>query len=115
MVARTTQDSQDSLQCFYSSIRPRLFLHVAHCALTTEQVEQYGPPPNPAKITDPRAKWYIQKHGKTSWELDAIDALELRRIAEDNVLDYIDMDKYNEWIELENKDKKKLTTYGKTL
>lgn len=42
-------------------------------ALTYEQVEQYGPPPNPAKITDSRSGAYIAEHGDESWELDALD------------------------------------------
>ena len=88
---------------------------VVPVALTTEQVREYNPPPNPAKITDPRAKWYIKKHGKVSWELDAIDALELRRLAEDSVLNYLDREKYNAWIEREKKEISELTKFGKSL
>jgi len=84
-------------------------------ALTKEQVNEYSLPPNPAKITDPRAKWYIRKFGKVSWELDAVDALELRRIAEDAVLDYIDIDKYNAWIKREKTEIEALVNFGKTL
>ena len=35
-------------------------------------MRQYNPPPNPAKITDSRAKAYIQKFGHHSWEVDAL-------------------------------------------
>ncbi len=77
-------------------------------SLNMEQIKKYNPPPNPAKMTDPRAAWYIEKFGKVSWELDAIDALELREIAKIAILKYIDMDKYNKWIELEKKEIKKL-------
>ncbi len=80
-----------------------------------DQIKEYGPPPNPAKITDPRAKWYIKEFGKVSWELDAIDAIELRMIAEYSVLKYIDMDKYNTWINREEKEKKLLVDFGETL
>lgn len=80
-----------------------------------EQIEEYDPPPNPAKITDPRAKWYIEQHGRVSWELDAIDAIELRRIAEDSILEYIDIDKYNAWVSKEKKEIKQLIDFGKTL
>lgn len=84
-------------------------------SLTMEQIESYSPPPNPAKITDPRAKWYIKKHGKVSWELDAIDALELRKIAEKSILEYLDLDKYNVWIDQENEEKQILIDFGNTL
>lgn len=32
---------------------------VVPVALTREQITEYDPPPNPAKISDPRARWYI--------------------------------------------------------
>jgi hypothetical protein len=37
-----------------------------------DQVEQYDPPPNPAKLTDSRAGGYIDEYGDQSWELDAL-------------------------------------------
>jgi hypothetical protein len=40
--------------------------------LTLSQVKQYSLPPAPTKVKDPRAKWYIQKFGDTSWEVDAL-------------------------------------------
>ena len=84
-------------------------------SLTMEQIEEYNPPANPAKITDPRAKWYIKQFGQVSWELDAIDAIELRRIAEEAVLEYVDMDLYNEWVRKEQREIKALTDFGKTI
>jgi hypothetical protein len=48
------------------------WLEVRRIALTMEQVEQYDPPPNPAKLTDSRAESYIAEHGDESWELDAL-------------------------------------------
>ena len=77
-------------------------------SLTMEQIKKYNPPPNPAKMTDPRAAWYIEKFGKVSWELDAIDALELRKIAKKAILKYLDIDKYKKWIKLEKKEIEKL-------
>lgn len=49
-----------------------LWLEVEKVALTIEQVRQYNPPPNPAKVTDPRAKAYKEKFGDSSWEVDAL-------------------------------------------
>jgi hypothetical protein len=42
-------------------------------ALNMDQVEEYEPPPNPAKITDSRANAYIAEFGDKSWELDALE------------------------------------------
>ena len=42
-------------------------------ALNMDQVDEYGPPPNPAKITDSRAQVYIRDYGDESWELDALE------------------------------------------
>jgi hypothetical protein len=45
---------------------------VERIALTMEQVEEFSPPPNPAKMTDSRAPEYIEQWGTESWELDAL-------------------------------------------
>lgn len=42
-------------------------------ALTMDQVEEYDPPPNPAKSTDARFESYLRTYGDESWELDALD------------------------------------------
>lgn len=42
-------------------------------ALNYDQVEQYGPPPNPAKVTDSRFDGYEKEFGEESWELDALE------------------------------------------
>ncbi len=76
--------------------------------LTMEQIEKYNPPPNPAKITDPRAKWYIQKYGNTSWEVDALNPKVLHQLVKENVESLINMDTFREKILQEEKDKKKL-------
>ena len=46
---------------------------VRRIALTMAQINQYGPPPNPAKLTDSRGSGYVQRYGRQSWELDALD------------------------------------------
>lgn len=78
-------------------------VEVQPIALTMEQIREFNPPPNPAKITDPRAKWYIEKYGKTSWELDALPPRELIRLAENAVENIIDIDLYNDMLEEEKK------------
>lgn len=49
-------------------------------ALNMDQVEQYEPPPNPAKITDSRARAYIAEFGRESWELDALEPAVLAQL-----------------------------------
>jgi hypothetical protein len=54
-------------------------------ALNMDQVEQYSPPPNPAKITDSRAAGYIAEHGGESWELDALEPTVLDGLIETEI------------------------------
>lgn len=84
-------------------------------ALTTAQVRQYNPPPNPAKITDPRAKKYIAEYGKFSWELDALKPEILIKIAEEGILKWLDLKKYNGWIEKEETEKQALKKFGEKM
>ena len=77
-------------------------------ALTKEQIREYNPPPNPAKITDPRAKEFIAKHGKTSWEVDALKPEVLNKILKDAIEENIDLDKFEEILQEEEADKEKL-------
>lgn len=48
-------------------------VEIRRIALNMPQIEELGPPPNPAKITDSRAAGYIAEYGDDSWELDALD------------------------------------------
>lgn len=78
---------------------------VRHIGLTTAQVKQYNPPPNPAKMSDPRANWYVEQFGKVSWEVDALEPKVLHEIIDTNVLSIIDMDKFNGVLGQEGVDK----------
>lgn len=66
---------------------------VTPLGLTMDQIQQYRPPSNPAKITDPRAKWYVEQHGGISWEVDALRPDVMERIVEDGILSSIDLNK----------------------
>lgn len=88
---------------------------VIQLALNMTQINKYKPPPNPAKITDPRAKWYISEHGQVSWELDALKPDVLMQITTDGIEQFLDNDKYQKWIDLENSQKKSLRDFGKKL
>jgi hypothetical protein len=58
---------------------------VRRIALNMDQVEQYDPPPNPAKLTDSRASGYVTEYGEESWELDALDPATLDQLIRDEV------------------------------
>lgn len=48
-------------------------IELRRLALNMNQVEEYNPPPNPAKLTDSRCQGYMAEHGAESWELDALE------------------------------------------
>lgn len=83
-------------------------LEIDKLALTTAQVKKYKPPPNPAKLTDTRAKDYIAKHGPHSWEVDALNPRQLQAIIREAFENVVDQELMNEVIEREEADKKKL-------
>ena len=60
-------------------------------ALNRDQVDRYNPPPNPTKITDSRAEDYIRRHGRTSWELDALEPSVVNSLIEDAIEPLVDM------------------------
>lgn len=68
--------------------------YVERIALNMSQVEQYNPPPNPAKLTDSRATGYIERHGDESWELDALNPEILDGLITNAVDQYVDTDRW---------------------
>lgn len=54
-------------------------------ALNMDQITQYGPPPNPAKITDSRFTEYRRRFGDESWELDALEPKILVELITDQI------------------------------
>ena len=70
-------------------------------ALNREQIDKYNPPPNPAKVTDSRARSYIKQHGTSSWELDALRPEVLTDLIKNSIHEYLDVDLYQEQCDLE--------------
>lgn len=64
-------------------------------ALTMDQIEDQGPPPNPAKTTDSRFAEYEALYGYESWELDALQPRFLTRLVEEHVLEVLDEGLWN--------------------
>lgn len=83
-----TRDLEDRLGLFLGDEAYQL--SIQRMALTYNQVDELGPPPNPAKMSDARASDYVKQFGEHSWELDALppDYLSKRVLAGvDNVVD----------------------------
>jgi len=74
-----TRDIIDRLALFMGGVK------LERLALNMDQIEEYGPPPNPAKITDSRAAGYIAEFGSESWELDALEPKVIVELIETSV------------------------------
>lgn len=92
-----TRDIQDRLHLFGSSVTVR------RLALSIDQVREFNPPPNPAKITDSRASAYIAEYGGESWELDSMEPAYLADLVRTEIAQLLDhvawraaLDKENE-------------------
>lgn len=83
-------------------------IEVRKLALTMDQIEEYNPPPNPAKLSDSRAARYVAEHGDSSWEVDALPPEVLQQIIEEAFQGVVDIDEMNEIKDQEEKDKKRL-------
>ena len=85
-----TRDIGDRLKMFTSTVS------VQRIALSMDQVEEYGPPPNPAKTTDARYETYRQEYGDDSWELDALEPKVLNALIRDEVERICDPERWDD-------------------
>lgn len=74
---------------------------VDRVALSMEQIIEFHPPPNPAKVTDSRFEAYCAEFGEESWELDAMEPAYLHDLIADTIKKYRDEDLWNEDVEKE--------------
>jgi hypothetical protein len=84
-----TRDIQDRLFTFGSNVE------VLRLALNRDQIDQYEPPPNPAKFTDSRFRDYAARYGQECWELDALEPSVLTQLVTDAVDQHRDDDLYD--------------------
>lgn len=59
---------------------------VDRIALNMDQIREFNPPPNPAKVTDSRFESYRERFGSESWELDALEPAVLAELIRDSTL-----------------------------
>jgi hypothetical protein len=84
-------------------------VEVNRVALNWDQIEQYQPPPNPAKETDSRFAAYQEQFGDESWELDALDPNTLLALIQDAIDAIKDQDAFEERAALEASQRRILT------
>lgn len=84
-----TRDIADRLEMFHSTVS------VCRIALTMDQIEEFNPPPNPAKTTDARYEKYREEFGDDSWELDALEPKALTALIRNEVERVCDPNRWN--------------------
>jgi len=97
-----TRDIIDRMRVF------GLDLNLTRLALNMNQVEDYSPPPNPAKMTDSRFEGYVAEYGSESWELDALEPSVLSELVRKAVTARVDMDAWSESLDREGEDRQLL-------
>lgn len=98
-----TRDNRDRVSMF-----ARRGIEVRRLALNMDQIEQYDPPPNPAKDTDARFTNYQEEHGDSSWELDALEPNVIEQLIRDELETLIDPDPWKASQRHEAKGRRKL-------
>lgn len=83
-------------------------IQIQRIALNMDQIRQYNPPPNPAKITDSRAAGYISEHGGESWELDALDPDVLTELIEASIVEHLDRELFDEQVKRQEAERMEL-------
>lgn len=86
-----TEDNGNRLELF-----SRGHVRVKRLALNMDQIDQYSPPPNPAKETDTRFENYRANYGDESWELDALDPDVIDTLIEGYLWSIIDTESWEE-------------------
>lgn len=91
-----SRDIEDRLSMFSG-----VPVEVRRLALNMPQIQAFNPPPSPAKLTDCRAKKYVQEFGDDSWELDALQPDALAELVTDEVEALREEDLWTEAVERE--------------
>ncbi len=77
-----TRDIRDRLSRFVAHHDDADMLNVTRIALNRDQVDQYRPPENTAKVDDSRYTDYLEEYGPKCWELDALSPTVLDALVE---------------------------------
>lgn len=99
-----TRDIFERLDLFTGEV-----VDVRRIALNLDQIQQYKPPPNPAKMTDSRFNNYFDKYGGESWELDALSPDVLVSLIQEKILLLRDKKRWDILARREERDRKVLS------
>jgi len=105
-----TRDNGDRLTLFAQQR-----VEVRRLALNMDQIERFGPPPNPAKMTDSRFEGYVDEFGHESWELDALEPRVLVELIETELRELIDEDAWQEMNQREDEARDRLREVAEEL
>lgn len=117
-----TRDVEERLNLFAMGEAPQFgepgIIEVRRLALNMPQIRRLNPPENPAKLTDSRAEGYIERFGRSSWELDAIEPRALADLVTRAVVELRDENKWIAAVARQDAMRAELKTfaenYGKT-
>ncbi len=90
------------------------YIEMHRVALNMNQVRELNPPENPAKITDSRASSYIERFGRSSWELDAIEPRRLADLVTRAVTGLMEVSLFQKNLKKMEKGRKDLLKFAKT-
>lgn len=97
-----SRDCEDRLELFEADVQFK------RIGLSKDQIDTYQVPSSPAKLSDVRAKKYIEAHGKLSYEIDALGPDIIQSIIRSNVLNLRDEEKYQKHVDKELRGKQLL-------
>ena len=86
-----SRDIQERAELFAGT-----YVEVRRIALNMDQIDEFNPPPNPAKTTDSRFNDYAIKYGNESWELDALAPELLIDLIKTEIGGMLDADEWND-------------------
>ena len=98
-----TRDNTDRLSMFAWDE-----VEVRRLALNMDQIEEFNPPPNPAKMSDARAQGYVERFGTSSWELDALEPAMMADLIRGEIESLIDPDRMDEQRALQDRGRREL-------
>lgn len=107
-----SRDISERIRMFLGKYDMEYDFSVKRIALEMEQIEDYSPPPNPAKTTDSRFKAYLDKYGVHSWELDALEPKVISSLIEGSIENYLDIGMFNEQKKIEEEVREELVAFS---
>lgn len=103
-----SRDIEERIQKFMAHHGYGGMFSFTRIALNRNQIDEYDPPPNPAKSTDSRFQGYMDIHGDESWELDALEPQVLSDLVREQVDKLRDDEMYEEKVTQESIEKSQL-------